>query len=968
MMVKNGETDPDAIAKIKEKYLGLNWIPPDDEFKYELTVNLTPKVRGVRPSNSLVITLSNLKDLHDTSLTMNMVASVVYSWYDPIGLICPLILKFKLLLSETIRAGIRWKEVLPEIFQEKWKSALEEAVRFGTILFPRTIKPSNVVGEPTLVGYADGSKVAFGAVLYIRWKLGGSSTSQSIVGNDNSSYPVTHTAGIIAAKAKVSKIENIPRNEMDGLILLARLVTAVLPGLTDKPISFLPILDSRCTIQSIEAESKTLKDFFNNRCEEYNEHFRHWSDEGLTIEPIHYTTSRDDVADLATRGNVVVQQLDSFSEWQNGPKYLCYTRDSSWPINREMISGQDSIPDVEKILRVYAIHDKSFNPGSDGILLSIRWVTERHSNLLKVLRIIARIITVSCTGYREDARIEPTADRISQARHLLEIVYGQDTALQVSSGKLVGLNPRLSKGRFVTRGRFGSGIAKVLGLIELPILLPESYLSYLIMLQAHLETHSAAKSSLARSRTQAWIVRGFQLAVKICNECIRCKIDKRIKVDQKMGFMPVERFEVGFPPFTNVSLDLAAPLIVLDMIKKRSHMKAWPLLICCLNTGAVHIELLHTYGADAFLVRWRVFTCIRGNPKLVISDKGSQLQAASRSIDWSRSEDPEGWQWQSIESATSNFGTKWRFVPPGCQWQNGLAESRIKIFKQTFRKCVVGTINGNKSYISYGEMQALLAEMMDRMNNRPIGLKALTDQDIVPLTPNCLLLGRTSTVVSSPSNVEFSEENYPKRLRYCQELLEFWGREFNCQVFYSLLPYQRYKDAKRHKNLEVGDVCLLAYSGKIGECVRYCRVDATHPDEDEVVRNVTVSLRSRDAREKLLVYRSRKPVKMTVGVQRLVLLCPVEEIAMSVGEVSENTIEDTVNLERRPGSGRKNGCDSLKSDCIRNEIDDGSCPLGTPGSRRENIGDLPLIRRPGSGREKVVVRVGKEEERIIDLC
>ena len=129
VMVRNGETDPDAISKIKEKYLGLNWIPPDDEFKYELTVNLTPKVRGVRPSNSLVITLSNLKDLHDTSLTMNMVASVVYSWYDPIGLICPLILKFKLLLSETIRAGIRWKEVLPEIFQAKWKSALEEAVR-----------------------------------------------------------------------------------------------------------------------------------------------------------------------------------------------------------------------------------------------------------------------------------------------------------------------------------------------------------------------------------------------------------------------------------------------------------------------------------------------------------------------------------------------------------------------------------------------------------------------------------------------------------------------------------------------------------------------------------------------------------------------------------------------------------------------------------------------------------------------
>ena len=46
----------------------------------------------------------------------------------------------------------------------------------------------------------------------------------------------------------------------------------------------------------------------------------------------------------------------------------------------------------------------------------------------------------------------------------------------------------------------------------------------------------------------------------------------------------------------------------------------------------------------------------------------------------------------------------------------------------------------------------------------------------------------------------------------------------------------------------------MGYSGKIGEHMRYCRVDAVHPDEDGVVRNVIVSLRSRDAREKLMLY------------------------------------------------------------------------------------------------------------------
>ena len=365
---------------------------------------------------------------------------------------------------------------------------------------------------------------------------------------------------------------------------------------------------------------------------------------------------------------------------------------------------------------------------------SVRWVAERHRSLIKVLRIIARLITASAAGERSHATKEPNSVRMLQARYMLEIVYSQDTAKEITAGKLMGLDPQLSKGRFVTRGRFGAGIAKVLGLVELPIFLPDSYMSYLIMIQAHEESHSEAKSTLARSRSQAWIVKGFGLAVKVCKECFKCKLVRKTKCDQKMGYLPPERFEVGFPPFTNVSLDLAAPVKVTDMVKKRCTMKTWPLIICCLNTGAVHLELLHTYGADAFLLRWKVFTCTRGDPKFVVSDKGSQLQAASKQIDWTKKESPEKWEWEKVELATSAKGTKWQFVPAGCQWQNGLAESRIKIFKQTFRRCVVGTINGNKSSVNYGEMQALSVDMMDRMNNRPIGLKSLTEHDLVPLT------------------------------------------------------------------------------------------------------------------------------------------------------------------------------------------------------------------------------------------
>ena len=239
----------------------------------------------------------------------------------------------------------------------------------------------------------------------------------------------------------------------------------------------------------------------------------------------------------------------------------------------------------------------------------------------KVTRILARLIAVSVSKDKTSISLEPTAVRMKQARIILEIVYGQDTTKEVVSGKLVGLDPVLSGGK---------GIALVLGLEELPIFLNTSHMAYLVMVAAHNETHNEAKSTLARSRSQAWVVHGYSLAKRVCRECNSCKLDRKKLLKQKMGYLPVERFQVGFPPFTNVSLDLAAPILVLDMVKKRTTIKCWPVIFCCLNTGAVHLELLHTYGAEAFLMRWKVFTCTMGDPKLVVSDKGSQLMAAAR--------------------------------------------------------------------------------------------------------------------------------------------------------------------------------------------------------------------------------------------------------------------------------------------------------------------------------------------------
>ena len=68
-----------------------------------------------------------------------------------------------------------------------------------------------------------------------------------------------------------------------------------------------------------------------------------------------------------------------------------------------------------------------------------------------------------------------------------------------------------------------------------------------------------------------------------------------------MGNLPIERANVLSPPSYNVSLDLMGPVKVKSMVNVRATGKAWPLVICCLSTDAVHVNLMHTYGIEAFL-------------------------------------------------------------------------------------------------------------------------------------------------------------------------------------------------------------------------------------------------------------------------------------------------------------------------------------------------------------------------------
>ena len=169
-----------------------------------------------------------------------------------------------------------------------------------------------------------------------------------------------------------------------------------------------------------------------------------------------------------------------------------------------------------------------------------------------------------------------------------------------------------------------------------------------------------------------------------------------------------------------------------------------------------------------------------------------------------------------------------------------------------------------------------MARAANIANDRPVGIRSLTNDDFVPVTPNQLLIGRTSTAVVNYEPGD--DDNLTRRGKYQEELLQTWWNQYHTQVFSSLLPYQRYKDAKRHENLAVGDVCLVKADNKIRASYRLCRIVEVTLDAEGLVRTVKIRYRPRDKREKVLPYKYKEPVVTDMAIQKLVLICPTEEL------------------------------------------------------------------------------------------
>ncbi|XP_046142128.1 uncharacterized protein LOC123987879 [Osmia bicornis bicornis] len=240
--------------------------------------------------------------------TKRLVLSYTARLFDPLGWASPVLIRAKTLLPDLWLSGADWDEPLSVRLEEPWLQFRQDLEEVKTISLPRWVSYRDAMHDHIeLHGFCDASERAYAAAVYVR--LPSTSTMANV--------------HLLIAKTKLAPIKlcSIPRLELCGALLLARLMVAVRDGILPLRATLYAWTDTSVVLSWVQSHASRWKPFVAHRVAEIQ-----------TLLPAvdwRHLRSGDNPADLATRG-VTVQALKEDERWWHGPSWL-QSPSSDWP-------------------------------------------------------------------------------------------------------------------------------------------------------------------------------------------------------------------------------------------------------------------------------------------------------------------------------------------------------------------------------------------------------------------------------------------------------------------------------------------------------------------------------------------------------------------------------------------------------------------------------------------------------------
>ncbi|XP_064646267.1 uncharacterized protein LOC135499453 [Lineus longissimus] len=816
------ELDFDQADIPSQRTLGMRWNIQEDTF----TFSCQPK---------------------DTPLTKRGLVSTMCSVFDPCGFISPFIARAKFMVQDLWREHLDWDQPLPDHLHQKWLAWLSELEHLKAVQIPRHhLDFTSQVKHIEIHVFGDASEAGFGAVAYLRY--------ETPKGDIRCSF--------LASKTRVAplKVLTIPRLELQGAVLAARLGVMLEAELKVKVVRRIHWSDSEVVLKYLQNDTKRFRPFIANRVAEIVD---------LTDRDLwrHVPTDQNP-ADLCTRG----LQISSFKEdagclWFHGPQFLKLTKDC-WPATNLGSTCLDlSDPElrttVHNLTAATGPSDDNANddavdvgqPGPNQIpevkppatfnlesILNPGDVSS-WSRLVKKSAWIQRAVqnftsAVSRLGHKAKRDPNLTAEEL-EAATLFWVRIAQREVFTEELECLQREQPVGQKSRLVNLGPFydeASRCLRVGGRLR-KASIPEDAKFQLILPTRHPVTHLIAKQThrhlahcgqehlVAELRQKYWPVRAREAAKRAIRDCLLCELQKAKPCIPRMADLPAPRLQATAGPFAYCGVDYWGPMMVKE---RRSTVKRWGCLFTCLSTRALHLELADSLETDDFLLCLRNFIGRRGHPKEMFSDNGTNFKGADAELVRCLQDLNQN----KILGSLSPQGITWHFNPPSAPHFGGAWERLVQSVKTALKATMKNTL------VSDSVLRTALIEVEGVLNSRPLTHCSPDPDDYTALTPNHFLIGRADNKIS-PVVCQDKEINSRRRWRQCQVIADRVCRRWKSEYLPKLTQRHRWL-TDPVKTVSEGDLVMLMEDNLPRGKWELGRIIALYPGDDGKVRAVDV--------------------------------------------------------------------------------------------------------------------------------
>ena len=523
------------------KALGCLWSPTDDTMSIQVRSESVPATkRGI----------------------VKMAATI----FDPLGFVSPFLLQAKIIIQKLWARKYDWDEEISGDELGLWQNWLAELDEVKNIKVPRCMKMTVAanIKEMELHLFSDASEDAFGAVAYLRM-------------TDDEGH---RHVSFVMSRTRVAPLKqlSIVRLELQGAVLATRLAKAIRRELTYKFDEVVFWSDSQVVLQFVTNESRIFQTFVANRVSEIRD----------STDPSqwrHVPGARNP-ADICSRGRSA-SQLRSSDLWWEGPEFLKRDR-RDWPC----LKTPRLPPDQPELKRKATKPVVSFVGGAATCQSIVD--PARFSSWNKYRRIVAWILRfIRNARTKEKRHGSLTVEELLQAEQIIMREDQEREKIMPQPGLTLF---RDENGIVRVKGRLKNAPAEI---CRQPIVLtPGSDVTRLIVTELHERCmHAGLNHTLNLMREKFWMPKARASVKKLIWRCAHCRNRRAVQMTPKMADLPGERFD-HTRPFSSVGLDYLGPMTVR---KFRKTEKRYILLVTCLATRAIHLEVANSLDTDAWL-------------------------------------------------------------------------------------------------------------------------------------------------------------------------------------------------------------------------------------------------------------------------------------------------------------------------------------------------------------------------------